>query len=551
MTTHGNEAYPLVPSAAPRGWGWSDVWPPMLVALAALAVRAVYAAAIVGPPTDDPAYYVTVAQNLYAGHGFTSNVIWQYSLPFDSPTHPAGEFWMPLASWLVYGAFLIAGVSWPAAQAPGVVAGSGLALLAYAFAWRLSGGLPARRGLATAAGLLVAFNGVLAYQSVSADSSAPFALLGALALWIAGSHFDPDLPGATRPRTGWSQSAWAAVCGALTGLAYLARSDGVYVVFVMVGVTALASWRRRGLAPMTRWLAPMLAAAGAVVVPWLARNVAVFGTPFPAPASRLAFLTRYEDLFNFAAPPTVQHWWSQGLPALLSVRADALWHNWHDVLDFLFFPSVLLPIAGLLLLRHRRELAPVCWFGGLLLVGTALVFPVASLAGTFYHDAGALAPALAVGSVWAVRTGVDWVAAARHWRRDLSGLAYGALLAVVVAQLILTLGVTGAQHQAEARRLAVVATWLADHPGELVISSEPYNLSYQTGGAALMLPAGEGTEAVLALARRYGARYVALTRAVGRYPAALADISPPCAAATTTDFCLAVRSPEVEIYAVR
>jgi 4-amino-4-deoxy-L-arabinose transferase-like glycosyltransferase len=537
------------PSAGWQGWGRRDLAAAILVALVALIVRAVYASAIVGPPADDPAYYVTVARNLYDGHGFTSNVIWQYGLPFNSPTHPAGEFWMPLASWLIYGAYLIAGVSWPAAQAPGVVIGSGLAVLAYAVGWRLFARMAGRRGLAMAAGLLVALNGVLAYQSVSADSSAPFALLAAIALWIAGSHFDPDNVGARR--TVGRRAAWAACVGLLTGLAYLARSDGLYVVFAMTALTAIASLRCRSVESVAGWLLPMLAGAGAVVSPWLVRNLTVFGTPFPASATRLMFLTRYEDLFTYSEPPALDRWWAQGVPALLAIRGEALWHNWNGVLDFLFFPTVLLPVAGLLLLRHNRELAPAGWFGGLLLAGTALVFPVVTLAGTFYHDAGALAPFLAVGSVWAVRAGVGRLAAARRWRHDLFGLAYGALLTVVLAQFVLTLGVTAAEHRSQVERLGRVASWLEQRDSKVVISTEPYNLSYLTGGEALMLPSGEPPAVVLALARRYQARFVVITHEAGLYPAALRAISLSCDMSGPGDFCLAAGWSGAEIYAVR
>jgi hypothetical protein len=444
---------------------------------------------------------------------------------------------------------VITGVSWPAAQAPGVLMGSGLAVLTYAIGWRLFAGNAGQRGLATAAGLLVALNGVLAYQSVSADSSAPFALLGTLALWIAGRHFSSVALGATR--IGRRQVVRAALCGLCAGLAYLARSDGLYVVLAMAAVTVLAGLRRRGVESMARWLLPMLAAAGLVVCPWLLRNLIVFGTPFPASATRLMFLTHYEDLFNYAAPPTLERWWSQGLPALLAIRGEALWHNWNGVLDFLFFPTVLLPIVGLVLLRRRSELTPAWWFGGMIVISTALVFPIATLAGTFYHDAGALAPFLAIGSVWAVKAGVDCLAVARRWRHDLFGLAYGALLTVVLVQLGLTLGVTGAEHRAQAVRLAQVASWLNERDAKGVISTEPYNLSYLTGGEAVMLPAGEPPAVVLDLARRYQAKFVVITHQAGLYPGALRAISQPCDVANPGDFCLAVGWGGAEIYAVR
>jgi len=517
------------------------------IGLVALAVRMVFAAGIPIPPADDPAYYVTVARNLYEGRGFVSDVIWQYAIPFDSLMHPAGELWMPLPSWLMCLVFLAAGPSWRAAQAPGVLAGSGLAALTYLVGRSILTGQSSARALAWASGLLVAFNGLLAYQSASADSSAPFALLAALALWLVGGG-----PLGAAGEEAVRRASWMAV-GILLGLAYLSRSD---VLFVVLGL-ALACWTAHRTARHGGWrLWHLLLAglvAGVVVAPWLMRNVLAFGSPFPAPAARLALLTKYDDLFSYANPLTLDHWWSQGLSVLLTVRLDALWHSWHGVLDFLFFPTALLPATGLWLLRRRFGVVVVGWALVATLLATALVFPIVSRAGTFYHDVGAFAPWLGVGSVYAIKRGLGALAAARKWKQDFFWLTYGALLLVTVLQLALSLRAASIQHMAEQRRLAEAASWLAAHPSAVVISTVPYNLDYLTRQPGLMLPLGEGPGAVKGLAARYGARYVVVTGDYGLYPGVFRQSAGPCGEQQIGDvgLCLAYDGTEVQVFAIQ
>lgn len=488
-----------------------------LLGLLSLGLRLFYAAGITFPPPDDPAYYVTAARNLYLGRGFTSDVIWQYGgvLP-KAPTinHPAGDFWPPLPSWLICGSFLVVGDSWPAAQLPGVLAGSGLSIVTYMVGRQIF--VNNGRGLPLSAALLVAANGLLAYHSASADSAAPFSLLSALALWLAS-----NLRGN------------ALVVGALVGLACLARNEGIllYLAIALVNRTASRSLGLSGLVAL------------AVVAPWLWRNYVTFGTPFPAPFLRLALLTEYTDLFNYVTPVNWERWWGQGLPALLAVRAAALWHNWHGVLDFLFFPTALLPVAGLWLLRREKCLIPVIAFGALLFLTSGLVFPIATMAGTFYHAVGGLAPFLAVATIYALRQAIAFLARWRAWKRDLFWVIYAALLLIAVAQFVLTARITAQEHKRQQLVLTSVASWLSNHPTRAVIATQPYNLNYLTGLPSLMLPANEEPAILRDLAGRYGARYLAITQRLGRYPEILWDDKPQ-------GFRPVYRTPEAEIYEI-
>ena len=464
---------------------------------------------------------------------------------------------MPLPSWLMSLVFAVAGPSWPAAQVPGMLAGTGLALLTYAIGRNLLADDARGRMLAAFGAVLVALNGVLAYQSVSGDSSALFCVLAAGAIWLAGSA------SGARPVL--------AAGGTARGLAALTPR-------------LISSWRRHpartrlpgperrplcvgrpghGGPSWTRgWLDLALAAGRsgrddpggvcAVAAPWLLRNTLEFGTPTPVPAALLASLTRYEDLFNYGIAAPIRS--AVGLDAFqaLALRAGALWHNWHQVLDFLFFPSALLPLLGLWLLRARSGVKGALAALGVTLAATAILFPVPAMAGTFYHDAGAFAPWLALGLVVLARRVMMEVAARRRWRSDLLGLALLVILVVTVAQLALSVTVVSAQHRAEARRLAEAAAYLGAHPAAPVISTAPYNLTFLTGYPGLMLPVLQEPRVVLSLAERYGARYLVVAGRYGLYPEVLGG-APDCTAglAAGSGFCRAADGDGWRVFEIR
>src|SRR5512137_2798698 len=95
-----------------------DVWIALGLLAAGWGIRLALAARLVFPPLDDPAFYVQTARNLAAGRGLVSDVLWSYSVPFASVTHPSHEYWMPLATFLIAPFLRLWGNSLWAAQLP-------------------------------------------------------------------------------------------------------------------------------------------------------------------------------------------------------------------------------------------------------------------------------------------------------------------------------------------------------------------------------------------------------------------------------------------------
>lgn len=467
----------------------ADIWIALGLLACAWAVRLLFASQLAFPPLDDPAFYVQTARNLAAGRGLVSDVLWSYQFPFAQVTHASHEYWMPLATLLMAPAIRLLGDVPLAAHLPGTLCGALLVPLTYALG-RMAD--PAQRRWALVAAGWVLLGALPVYQSASTDSAAPFALAAAGALVCAGRAAE----------TGGRR--WALAAGLLAGSAYLARSDGLLVPLLTAGVL-MARQRTRGLAGL------LLAAFALPVVPWWLRNLDAFGVTQPVSPLIGAALQDYPQLFNWKEPPTLTALLGRGFGFAAGLRGQALIHNL-GVWALVAFPFGLYGWLGCL--DRRRPLLSIgLVYGVLLLLASALVFSVPTLAGLFYHSAGALVPWLAVGAVQVV------VAIAR--RRASLGVG----LAVLTTALVLlqsAIALPGALPDARINqaKFARVADWLGQNApvGEPVIATQAHTLNYASGRPALSLPAGQDLARLRDLAGVYGARYVVLTESFGRYP---------------------------------
>ncbi len=528
MRKHPDEQPPRVPP-------WTRLDSGLLVTLLVVAalVRLAFARAVVFPPLDDPAFYLTTARNLALGRGLEVDALWSYQVPSAQVTHPSHEHWMPLPTFLMAVPFAIErfldaspDFDLHLAQLPGLVLGTLLVPLTFASVRRLLPGGREVRWPAFVAALLVATNATLAYQSASADSSAPFAFFAAWALtrgtWPACS---------TRSYLG---------TGLLIALAYLARSDGLLLLAVPVVCLLLplpsnvspgpaaaepaGKPSRHAARPKLAAIGYMLAGFGLLVAPWLVRNTLAFGTPLPGSVLKQLWLTAYVDTFNYLSPATPQAFLAQGWPAILWQRAQALL----DAGRVFFLGTFLwglLALPGAWLLRRRRATWPPLIYALLLVVGLALAFPVASMSGTFYHSQGALFPFAALAAVYAVHRAAPAVLPRARQPGFLAAILLAGLSVLSVFQLRSALTAVGERHQTEKAQFEAIAAWLGRHaaPGDVVMTTQPYSVHWASGYPCIALPAGEPLSAALQAAERYGARWLVVTQAFGRYPAVLHD----------------------------
>jgi hypothetical protein len=167
----------------------------------------------------------------------------------------------------------------------------------------------------------------------------------------------------------------------------------------------------------------------------------------------------------------------------------------------------------------------VLLLGGLLtFLATAIVFPVATLWGTFLHASGPLLVALSICAVLGADAAVARIREWRGWSRENAWLAPASLLAVAVPLAALE-GVALANQSVHVRdRVEEVAAAARALPavtqGGPIVSDHPVWLSDALGVPALALP-DEDASSVDDLVARFGARLVIVLDERGRYPDAL------------------------------
>lgn len=473
-----------------------DWWIALALLAAAWVVRLALAARLPFPPLDDPAFYVQTARSLAAGRGLVTDVIWSAQFPFAGITHPSHEYWMPMATLLMAPWIKAFGDSLFVAQIPGALCGALLVSLTYALARLVR---PDDRRLAVGAALLVLAGALPVYQSASTDSSAPYALLASGALASGGLAVE-------------RRSAWLSLlAGLLCGLACLTRADGLLIP-TMLGIGLLASLRPRRRAFLL--VALLAAGCGVVMAPWWLRNLYAFGVVQPASPWAASALQDYPQLFNWHDPPTLESLFARGLGFVVGLRAQALGHNL-GVWGLIAFPYGVFGWLGLA--RDRRPVLQLgLTYAVLLMVVTAAAFSVPTLAGLFYHSAGATLPWLAVGAMLVVsRLAV---------RRPSLGVGlFAAALALVFAQSVIAWPRVIEDSRRNAATFARATGWLAENaaPSEPVLAIQAHSLNLASGRPALTLPAGQDLSHVREMAGHYRARYIVVTESFGLYPEAL------------------------------
>ena len=283
---------------------------------------------------------------------------------------------------------------------------------------------------------LLIFGAMPVYQAASADSSAPFAVCASLALIAGGLASERH------------SLRWAIAAGVMSGLAYLARSDGLLIPVCIALWLAVSIHPLKATVPV---LLALLAPIVLIVLAWWLRNLAVFGTVQPVSPWLLIFLQDYGQLFNWQNPPTLGGLMARGLPFILDLRRQVLQHNM-EVWLIMSFPYGILGVPALFLARSGFMRVGLIYAAALFLI-TALAFAVPTLMGLFYHSAAATLPWLAVGSVMAVR----WLA--KRWR-PVGVVVYAVTIVLIVIQCAVAWPAVIADSRANLQRFDAVATWL-------------------------------------------------------------------------------------------
>jgi 4-amino-4-deoxy-L-arabinose transferase-like glycosyltransferase len=379
----------------------------LILFLLALITRMVAALLIDYPPYGDPAYYQMIGEQLAAGHGFTAPVLWSFlEVGGGLPSHPvlpvpSNGHWMPLTSILAAGSIAALGDLLPtyrAAQLPMILLGAALV----PFTYYLSVDLWGSRFNAWIAALLVLAAGPLLVMAPLVDAFAVFGAAGAATIWCSIRAVRGSQPG-----------PWVVAAGACVGIATLARVDGLLLAAAPAMAWAIRRDWSHQLAGLA-WGAASLVAALALLGPWLARDVAVFGSPFPSAGGHTLWITSYNQQFSIAQDPSAAQYLAWGAGNIIGSKLGA-WGELVGLTAVLLGGIFVLPFAfGIWRERRSKELRPFLAYFVLMFLVMGAVFTFHAPKGAFYHSSLAWLPfaaGLAVGNL-----GPAANAAGRGWR---------------------------------------------------------------------------------------------------------------------------------------
>jgi len=526
---------------------------PVTLFLLALGARALGAALFPDPAYPDSFYYVAVARELAAGHGFQVHYIWNFvdvggSLPEAGVLPiPSNAHWMPLAALVQVPFIWLLGATPLASSLPFWIAGAATAPLA----WLIARDAGLASWQAIGAGVMVAMPALVSPFLGQPDNFGLFMLLGTLALWLCAKGLRGD------------RRAFAAG-GVVVGLAFLSRNDGV-LLGLPFAVAFLLDLARRPRASRIGWAAALLCAGGFVLVatPWVLRQLDVFGSISPSAASgRILWIREYRDLYSVSSDATPASFLGQGIGPLLASRVlglvNALGLFATQALLLFLAPFV---VAGAWWRRRDPTFQPWIGYALVLFAASGLVFAVHVPNGTFLHSAVALIPYAYIAALVGIEGVVAAVARRRaSWSapratRVFSVMAVAAVAVIAVAATLVT--ARGWQRAQDVAR--AIAAPLADVPADdRVMSPDAGAFWYLAGRQGVVTPE-DPLPVVEDVLRRYGIRWLILERAF--MPRDLAPVlagterpawlsAPVATVSATTPSPAASQLPDAALYAV-
>jgi hypothetical protein len=461
------------------------------------------------PGYMDADYYFAGGVQLAEGHGFTEPYLWNYLDNPEGLPHPSHTYWMPLASIVsALGMWLMGQSTYAAGRLPFILISAFVPLLTAALAFQVT----RQTRLALVSGLLSIFSLYYAPFMPVPDNYALYMLFGGTFLLLA-------------PRT----EKWIPVTlGMLAGLMTLARSDGLlWLGLAGLSVIWKASTREDAMKRNIReWLlqivpAGLLAILGYLLImgPWHIRNIDLFGSFLTPGGGRLLWLQNYNQTFIY--PPeslTRESFLQAGWDVALQNRLRAFSSNFSNAFGaqggIFLFPFILM---GLWQIRRdlRTKIAVTGWL--ILFAVMTIVFPFAGSRGSFFHAGAAFQPYWWV----AAPIGLDGVLA---WARKrgqftdqnapyfLQGVLV--LLAIFMTYYLVNFRVIASGWAQDDVIYPSLEKKLLDNGitlTDIVIVRNPPGYFIASGRSSISLPFGDEST-ILAVAERYGARYLVLEK---------------------------------------
>jgi hypothetical protein len=431
---------------------------------------------------DNGAAVLDVGRHLADGQGYRTLRVWTYYGGPQTLPRPEGNR-QPLLPVLAAGVFRVGLPAFRGVQAIVLLFGVGVVLLAYLFAKRRFGW---RGGLAAAA--LLAISPIHIWFSAQVEDQMLLQFFFLLLLVVLD-----EAPSRRR----------ALFAGAVCGLAYLSRTNGLLVLIALLGVLRYEH---------KRWHEPLLALGAFVVVtlPWLVRNACVFGNPFFTENTYFLWSGSFEEVFSLrdSVPTPLTYLREHGAAGAagrflkgtyLSMEAFLLGNVFRREP---FSQPSLVPVMFLAWLAYRR---PVASSTRLVLAALAL-----HLVSVSWHQHGTFRYYLPFYGWFIIGAGAGALRVARRGR-SVSLRRCFVLALVLVFPLLRPLTLLLQHREKELHsETTEIANWLARHTGssEAVLDyPQVEKLVFRYRRATLVAPTGTMDD-VRRAARAYGARYL-------------------------------------------
>ncbi|MGB7537493.1 MAG: hypothetical protein WBM17_03035 [Anaerolineales bacterium] len=474
-----------------------------LLFLAALLASLGEAYYIRQPGVMDACYYYGGGLNFVSGQGWNESFLWNYLDESAVLPHPGNMYWMPLPSLLAAAGMVLAGAGFRQAQILLIVLATGFPFLVYWMGKRLTGSFR----MAILAGFFSIASGFFSVYWLNTESFLAYAWLGGLILCLL-----PRPPGGYR----WTH---AFLIGVLCGLAHLTRADGV-VFLALAGFLLIAGGSEKA-ADRVRHL--MALGAGYLLATgiWYARNLSIWGSPFPPGAEKAAWLTEYNDLFLFpSSAVSMERFLNSGLASILTARWDAFQTNLLTTL-FVLGLVFMIPLIGwgIYLLRRQSAIRTALIYFLLIFILMTIVYPFQGSRGGFLHSASALLCIVSIAASAGLDDAISRLSRWRNWQTETARTVLGAGfagLALLASGAIYFTRVIGTDpgnpvwsrlNGEYDRGISQIGPGLPESTRFMV--NNPPCFHVQTGFTAVPVTAGDPAM-LLEAADRYDVRYVIL-----------------------------------------
>ena len=301
------------------------------------------------PGHGDSAFYYTVAKNITEGRGPVIDYIVYFFNGLLPLPHYAGDFWNPVASYLIAIPMLLFGHTIHSALIAPILAGIVPAAVGFMAGREVSHS----NAIGSLAGILTFFSAFQVWFSVTTEAIIFAGAFGAVGIYLS-------MKGNASPR-------YFLLAAVFTGLANLIRQDNILLLVTLEICVFIAtiSWKQR------LWIAAAVLGIHLLILsPLLLENYTQLHTFFPSGPSKTAFLTTYEDFKSYGKRLdwyTLRATW--GIQGIIKKKLHTASENLGQVDYFLTPILTLLTFVALTdaILIHRnnqklRLFLPACIF---------------------------------------------------------------------------------------------------------------------------------------------------------------------------------------------